>query len=153
MQFYLFILDMKISVKSLQEKGPRARWMVNGEPDTARIQVIRVIAWSKHQENDVTFKTEEHSGWWSASGLAFVRTAAQHNRTRTDHRTLIQATFHFTHSSDSESIGAQRWVIACQIDWLPQLRDSSSNRLAPTAGLLHVKSISAHSWVTVCQIG
>jgi len=31
------------------------------EPGTARIQVILVIAWSKQQENDDTFKTEQQS--------------------------------------------------------------------------------------------
>ena len=53
---------------------------------------------------------------------------------------LIQATFHFTHSSDSESIGDHRWVIACQIDW------------RPLSGWLHVKSIGAHNCAIPRQI-
>jgi len=135
--------------RSWMNRGNVPAWIRTGHcPGTSHTRHCVI----QHQENDM-FKTEQHSRCWSASELIFVRTAARHNRTHTDPSALIQATFHFTNSSDSESIGAHRWVNACQIDWRPQLRDSSSNRLAPTAARFLVKSISAHSWVISYQIG
>ena len=86
-------------------------------------------------------------------GLVFVMTGAlTPPHTHTDPSALIQATFHFTHSSDSESTGAHSCAIPRQIDSRPQLGDCMSNRLAPTVARFHVKSISAHSWMIACQI-